>query len=419
MKRNRFLFLIAPLFLVVVVGQGGSVAAQSEQPSPFSLKFKDNKKKSSERKVSREENASQAKALMSKIDKLLERVSQERNAKKKLPSRKDYIVAVPPWTETKEDRDVIIRSILDSTLEIVTESPVVHYQKTMRAKRKTILSLKEQIASLKERRLDAPKDSLLPFTETVSSIDDKIKELKLRITENHKEIDKIKGKIRIAFTRKKIEMSNAQLDLLLGSVLSGDIVKLLAAFEAARLIDKRLGELLSENNEDLRSARRYFAMHSALFSMLLHAQNEILLKIDNVYLKRLDEILVDLRKTRRKTIDLLRQKNRIDQRRTLLANRKAQDLAENVAVFYKDYLKVQRHKIAESRNRTYRDLSIADNTYETVEASFQLRALIDDAQSSFQALERLEAPGFGQIFRNEELRKEFEKLTEKLQVPSS
>ena len=42
-----------------------------------------------------------------------------------------------------------------------------------------------------------------------------------------------------------------------------------------------------------------------------------------------------------------------------------------------------------------------------------------DSSQSFEALQRLEAPTFEQIFRNEELRREFENLTRKLDVPAS
>jgi len=72
----------------------------------------------------------------------------------------------------------------------------------------------------------------------------------------------------------------------------------------------------------------------------------------------------------------------------------------------------------EARKRTIRDLRIADNTYRTVEASFQLRALMQNSRATFEAIRRLEAPGFERIFRNESLRKEFEQLTREL-APSS
>jgi hypothetical protein len=74
---------------------------------------------------------------------------------------------------------------------------------------------------------------------------------------------------------------------------------------------------------------------------------------------------------------------------------------------------------ARARARAIHDLRIADNTFETVEASFQLRVLMRESATSFEAIQKLEAPTFEQIFRNEELRREFESLTRKLDAPSS
>jgi hypothetical protein len=111
---------------------------------------------------------------------------------------------------------------------------------------------------------------------------------------------------------------------------------------------------------------------------------------------------------------LLENQNRADQRRALKANIKSQNFAEKVASFYRDYLLTQRNQLAKARDRTIHDLEIADNTFETVEASFQLHSLMEDARTSFEALQRLEAPGFDLIFKNEALRKEFENLTRKL-----
>jgi hypothetical protein len=155
-------------------------------------------------------------------------------------------------------------------------------------------------------------------------------------------------------------------------------------------------------------------MHAALFAMMVHAQEMVLEKIDTVYITKLRGILGDIRDTRNTTRHLLSEQNRPDQKRALEANIKAQNFAEKVASFYRDYLLTQRSQLADARERTLRDLAIADNTFETVEASYQLHELMRDARTSFEALQRLEAPGFDQVFKNETLRKEFESLTQKL-----
>jgi hypothetical protein len=159
-------------------------------------------------------------------------------------------------------------------------------------------------------------------------------------------------------------------------------------------------------------------MHAALFAILVHAQDMTIAKIDTNYGPKLDAILKDIAAAKQRTQELLRAENRADKRRALEANRDSQKLAEDAARGYRRYLMQQREQVAAARKRTAHDLRIADNTYETVEASFQLRNLMRDTSSSFEAIQKLEAPTFEQIFKNEELRREFENLTRRLE-PSS
>jgi hypothetical protein len=160
-------------------------------------------------------------------------------------------------------------------------------------------------------------------------------------------------------------------------------------------------------------------MHAALFAMLVHAQDMAIAKIDTQYMPKLDAILKDLQAARQRTAELLKADNRPDQKRALEANRESQKIAEDTAKAYRRYLQQQREQIARARQRAVHDLKIADNTFETVQASFELRNLMRDGSASFEALRKLEAPTFEQIFRNEELRREFEALTRKLDQPTS
>ena len=306
--------------------------------------------------------------------------------------------------------------ILGSVLEIVSDAPVLQMQKQLQQSRDTVSSLKDQIISLREQRLRAPKDGVLPgiLSQTQASIDERIAELQARIKLNEDVIEKTKQDIKAALAKSGIELSDEQADLLLDSVLGRDLIKLVTAFQAARAVDDQLAKLLSASDNDVKAARRYFAMHAALFAMIVHAQDILLDKIDTIYLAKLHGILADIRRTRGRTLRLLEDQNRSDQQHALEANIEAQNFAEKVASFYRDYLLTQRRQIADARERTLHDLAVADNTFETVEASYQLHELMEDARTSFEALQRLEAPGFDQVFKNETLRREFENLTRKL-----
>ncbi|KAB2911886.1 MAG: DUF707 domain-containing protein [Hyphomicrobiaceae bacterium] len=362
----------------------------------------------------------QAQRLMKAIDAILQDTARNRSEAKKLPPESDFLMK-PLWTETREDREKKIRDLLDAAIGIVTDVPVVDVQKKIESLRKNIRDLDERIIKLREKQLTAPKDGMLPgyITDTVDSLGKDIEETKKRIEANRDEIKVAKGEVQAALAKAGIQLAPEQVDLLLDSVLSGDLVRLVAVFNSAKLIDAQLGKLMGASGENIGAARKYFAMHAALFALLVHAQDMLVGKIDKQYLPKLTAIEKDIRAARTKTAELLRAENREDQKRALEGNRESQRLAEEAAKGYRRYLLQQREQVAKARQRATHDLRIADNTYETVEASFQLRNLMRDSSSSFEAIQKLEAPTFDQIFKNEELRREFENLTRKLDAPTS
>lgn len=370
----------------------------------------------------REDDATyqQAQKLMRAIDAILKDTAENRNEARKLPRRNDILIPMP-WTETREDRERKIKDLMDSALGVVTDVPVVEKQKAIEDLRKNIQSLEEEIVKLREKQLTAPKDGFLAgvLTDTVDSLQKNIEDARRRITLSHEQIRANKAEIAEGLKQSGLQLTQEQVDLLLDGVLSGDLVRLVAVFNSARIIDGQLSRLMTQSGENAAAARRYFAMHAALFAIIVHAQDMALAKIDQQYLPKLDAITKDIAAAQRRTNELMKSATRPDQKRVLEGNRQSQKLAEDAARGYRRYLLQQREQIAHARARATQDLKIADNTYETVEASFQLRNLMKDATQSFEALQRLEAPTFEQIFRNEELRREFENLTRMLDVPGS
>ncbi len=361
----------------------------------------------------------QSPTLLSSIDKILKRAATEREGAKNLPTR-DKFLFEPVWTETREEREREVRDLLDSALAVVTDAPILKLQEDIKKQQDKIAAGKDRIATLREKRLGVPQPGWAPsfFTETTESVDTSIAATEADIKKREADILRTKGEIREKLSAAGVTLSQDQLDLLLDSVLGGDLLKLMTAFEVAKIADQRLGTLVKESNEDLKSARRYFGMHAALFAMLVHSQEMVIERIDKVYLARLREITGNIEQTGAKTRELLQSAGREDQRSALEANLKAQDVSKKVSAFYRDYLQAQRRLLLQARERALFDLRVADNTYETVEESFQLKALMDEARTSFDAVQKLDQPGFEQIFRNENLRREFENLTQKL-GPSS
>lgn len=437
-SRTRLTLLVLPLICTAAVAPSmaqsakrdllGELLAQQEQKQPKSpgtattaaAAGKDAKQEAANDPRDGEVQYEQAKALMAAIDAVLRDTADQRADAAKLPSRDDYILP-PIWTETREDRDTKVRALIDSALSIVTDVPIVEVQKKVEGLRKNIRDIEDQNVKLKEKQLSAPKDATLPgiLNDTVGSLETAVAENGKRIEANRAEIKAAKGEIAAALKTSGVDLAPDQIELLLDSVLSGDLVRLVAVFNAAKLIDSQLAKLITSTGDNMDASRKYFAMHAALFAMLVQAQDMTIAKIDTQYLPKLEAISADIKSAKAKTAELMKAENRPDQKRALEANRDSQKLAEEAAAAYRRYLQQQREQIAKARIKAVHDLKIADNTFETVEASVQLRNLMKESASSFEAIQRLEAPSFEQIFKNDELRREFENLTRKLDVPSS
>ena len=70
-------------------------------------------------------------------------------------------------------------------------------------------------------------------------------------------------------------------------------MRLVAVFNAAKVIDSQLAKLIATTGDNMNAARKYFAMHAALFAMLVQAQDSAIAKIDTGYLPKLDAIIKD------------------------------------------------------------------------------------------------------------------------------
>ena len=244
---------------------------------------------------------------MKAIDAILQDAAKNRGEAKKLPPESDFLMK-PLWTETREDRERKIGELLDAALGVITDVPVVDIQRKIESLRRNIRDLDDRIVKLREKQLTAPKDAVLPglLTDTVDSLGNDIEESKKRIEANKGAIAEAKSEVRTALAKAAFSSQPDQVDLLLDSVLSGDLVRLVAVFNSAKLIDGQLAKLMAQSGENISAARKYFAMHAALFAMLVHAQDSLIGKIDKQYLPKLDAIMKDITAARTKTNELLR-----------------------------------------------------------------------------------------------------------------
>ncbi|MCI4663660.1 MAG: hypothetical protein MRY74_02960 [Neomegalonema sp.] len=322
------------------------------------------------------------------------------------------------WRQFGVDDARRVKDLLGAAFEMAIDAPVVQMQREIEKAREQIDVMRGQIAELSERRIAAPKDggmsAWLGLDEDQRTLSRAIDELKRRIKAQEDKIAAIKKRFAKAMAAAGAPLPPAQIDLLLDSVTGSDIVELAAAYEAVRGVSRQLRQLMDKSGEDLTYARRYYGMHTVLIALLVESQTRVLHRIDRSYLPKLKAIENDLKAAAAETDRLLKNKPTPEQRRVLLSNKKSQRIALDALRLYRKYLLRQREQIGLARARTVKELEVADNTLKTVDASFQLKEVMDSAAASFDALMKLESPGFERLFKNEELRREFQDLTDKI-----
>ncbi len=360
-----------------------------------------------------------AAALFGAIRRTLDDAATERLAAQRAP---DGVVEDFVWRQFGVDQQARVRALLGSAFAMITDTPVVEMQQEIRAARERIAGLRAEIAELRERRISAPADAGLEgwigLADDQAGLTRAIEALQDAIAQEEARIEAVKRRFGDAMVAAGAQLPPEQIDLLLESVTGKDLIALAAAYEAVRGVSAQLRDLMDQSGEDLAVAKRYYGMHTALIALLVEAQNRFLAEVDGVYLPRLVEIERDIQAAAVETERLLRDDPTESQSRALKANAESQRVALEALRLYREYLLRQRAQVKTARDRTAKELRVADNTLRTVEASFQLKRLMESAAASFEALQSLESPGLERAFQNEALRREFRILTEKL-GPSS
>jgi len=151
------------------------------------------------------------------------------------------------------------------------------------------------------------------LTDTVDSLQSNIADREKRIEKNKDDIVKTKAEIAAALSKSGVELAPDQIDLLLDSVLSGDLVRLVATFNAAKVIDTQLGKLLTAAGDNMNSARKYFAMSRRAVRDAGAGADGDDREDRHELLPKLDSIMKDIASAQAKTQKLLGAENRPDQ----------------------------------------------------------------------------------------------------------
>lgn len=331
----------------------------------------------------------------------------------KVRELEDRRKTLPRWaifrTDQSDNREQINRT-LDEAVSILSDAPAGALRRQMADLQASIQADRKEISALRERRLAAPEQGVL--RTTVADIDARMEGLQARVAEQEAKVREIQGTFREELAWIGLDLTREQTEFLLATVIGDTVIDISIAFHNVRHLTSQLETLTAENQEDIQLARRYYGMYTALLRMLSHIYDTAIREIDQGYLPEMEQI-------RTRTQELMKQTSQMagtaadNHRPTLQANLRSQEFTLRAADMYRGYLEEQRASLREAKTRIEKDLAVAMNTYETVQLSGDLLSVMRSSQELFNLMFEMEVPDL-RPFENVELRREFDKLTDRL-----
>jgi len=314
-------------------------------------------------------------------------------------------------SEDKGDIKEDINDMFEMIVNGLIEDDLLVYKVKMSALKKEISTNKEQILNYREKRVGAPKSSLVYTTK--SNYDSKIEETKKenKILEN--EIRIIKEGLKNNFKDIGVNLNSQQIEALLMRVDGDDIIQISLVMETLKYITNQILLLMKESQEELTQAKKYYAMHQVLLELVVYIQQKYIDKCDNSYLPKIDRLIVDSKAMMDETKRLRDAEEDPKVKAIYNINLDAQIFTKKVAVLYKNDIIKSKRNMIEAQNISKKNLKLSQNTYQTVMLSANLFTLIKRSQNMFNEVSKIQVPKIVP-FQSIQLQEKYRELTEKL-----
>jgi hypothetical protein len=216
-----------------------------------------------------------------------------------------------------------------------------------------------------------------------------------------------------------VPVSREAAEKLAVSVNGDDVVALLAAYANVEKLEADLRGTVAGAGDNEAVLRRYYGIHATLLAVLETVQSEVVSRIDNVYVPRLEAIDRETRDLRTDAQARLRPLRDAGLRASLEANLRTQEMTMKATDLYRRYLQDQRGNLTQALDRTRAARGVADNTARTAALAFDVAAMMRNGDRDFNAVMEIRPPVI-LPFEGDALRREFEGLSRRLgQQPTS
>jgi len=316
------------------------------------------------------------------------------------------------WIGTdKKDVQKDINKLFEMIVNGLIEDDLLIYKTKMAKLKKEISNNKSDILKYREKRVGAPKSSSIYTTK--SGFDTKIEETKNENVILENEIRIIKENLKKNFQEIGVNLSSEQIDVLLTRVDGDDIIQISLVMETLKHVTNQILELMKASKEELTQAKKYYGMHQVLLELVVYIQQKYIDKCNAVYLPKIDTMIVESASMMDNT-KRLRDREEDTRRRSIYNNNlDAQMLTNKAATLYRKDIAASRNNMIEAQKISKENLKLSQNTYATVMLSADLFDLINESQSMFEEVSKIQVPNLVP-FENIQLEQKYKELTEKL-----
>lgn len=323
----------------------------------------------------------------------------------------DEIKEAPESSLFREDKKSLtedLHVVLDKTIVLLEDESINDYRSRIETLDHLISKAKTNILAYREAKITAPRSHMVKTTK--DDYDEKIQDEQENIAAYRSEREKIKVHLQERLQDIGVVLTREQVSILLSRVDANDIIQMSVIFDVLKKITAQLMQLTRDSGEEITHAKKYYGMHLVLLEMVTYMQQKYIDTVDTVYLPRIDAIIQQtesIQKTARKQVREDTDPNRVAIYKN---NIEVQDLTLKTARLYKENLKDQQNKVKTAHKVAMKDKQLARNTYDTVEVSANLLAVLQTSNASFDALMNLQIP---QIipFENLQMQSKYQELS--------
>ena len=359
-----------------------------------------------------------------RIGRLFEKIVPTLDEARKLVDRHDQLpkrrfLLLRPFGDDQESNEAETTQLLDEAIEMLDSSPLRDLWRELHATRKLIRKGHHKLAEYRQRRVSAPREKEAglfdrAFISTKEDYDKMIAAEEGEIKASEKVVDDLKDGIVKLLKDLHLDIDRDGLESLLSSVSGDDFVSMIALFDNIRQLTGQLQDLTEQSGEALDIAKRYYGMHVVLVKIMDRMQIRFITEIDQEHIPRLQGYTKEAGGNIRQALELIRKEGGDES--ILRSNIESNELTMRAAKLYTEYLLQNADLIRAENKQIKKNLSTALNTYKTVKLSSDVSRLMKTGRQNFEALMKLQIPPLRE-FRNEMLRKEYQRMTTELLNP--